>query len=176
MEHRRNKGLLIVVYVGVGSTHKDDSRERDDRRGIFIYSADSHCEGDRIDWGQQQKVLENSPFNTLVILDTCSSGSAFRQATHEGPGSLEFLIACGFSGETPAGLHSFSAVLCSTLEDMAAASFTISGLYERLLRNTTLYETLFYARLPNDGPEIKLQAMTAKVPWTDRSLIVHVQS
>jgi hypothetical protein len=46
---------------------------------------------------------------------------------------------------------------------MADEAFTISHLYERVLRqNTNLYETPFYARLPKSGPEIQLQAVKAK--------------
>jgi hypothetical protein len=115
-----------------------------------------------------------------MILDTCSSGSAYRLSTHKGSGSLEFLTACGFSGRALSGPESFSAALCSTLKDMVAETFTISRLYDRVLRRKMiLYETPFYARLPENGPEIQLQAMKAKDsvsqgPETRRTILLNV--
>ena len=127
---------------------------------IHCRTGDSQCS---VDWIPQQKILENSVFNTLIILDTCSSGAAFRLATHKGPGSLEFLTACGFSGAAGKGPNSFSAAICSALEDIATESFTISHLYGCVLRQkTNLFDTLFYARLPDNGPEIQLQAVKVK--------------
>ncbi|KAL9083183.1 MAG: hypothetical protein Q9165_008626 [Trypethelium subeluteriae] len=121
-----------------------------------------------IDWCHQQKILENSAFNTLIILDTCDSGFAYRLATHKGPGSLEFLTASGFSGwATSPGPESFSSALCSTLEDLAAESFTVSRLYERILCwKSKFYETPFYARLSTSGPEIRLQSVKARYSVT----------
>ena len=130
------------------------------RRSADIRWNNSQC---LIDWAHQQKHLENSAFDTLIILDTCDGGSAFRLAAHEGPGSLEFLTACGFSRLAPVGPNSFSAALCSTLRDMATDSFTISRLYERLLRSQMkLRYTPFYARLSEHGPAIQLQSVKAK--------------
>ncbi|KAF2691328.1 hypothetical protein K458DRAFT_455685 [Lentithecium fluviatile CBS 122367] len=165
LEHCENGGLLIVVYVGCGEGGLSDvGRIYSSSKGLFIYPLfEAHDRCERIDWTFHQRVLENSTFNTLITLDTCSSRSAVQLAKHKSPSSLEFLTACSPTGLALVGPRSFSAALCATLKDMAAEHFTISRLHERLCHpKTNLYETPFYARFPGNGTKIQLQVVKPK--------------
>src|SRR4051794_24755505 len=86
-----------------------------------------------VDWYSLQPMLMRSPCDVLLLLDCCYAACAVRG---ESSGTNELLAACGREIEAEGvSDRSFTRNLMFILSTFRSKPFTVSELYERLIRD-----------------------------------------
>src|SRR5450432_1229848 len=117
-----------------------------------------------LNWSELQPMLKRASCDVLIVLDCCFAGSAGRDSVK---GTKELLAACGMEViAEDVTQYSFTRNLIDKLRSFDTRPFTVSELYERLikarrrLRNTPQYVPL----TGRDRPSIRIAKLEPTVP------------
>lgn len=88
--------------------------------------------GPTLNWSELQPMLKRAPCDVLIVLDCCYAGTAGPDNVR---GTKELLAACGMEVIAEAvNEYSFTRNLIDKLRSFGARPFTVSELYERLIK------------------------------------------
>jgi hypothetical protein len=155
--HGGENKLLIVYYGGHGKY---------DRNGRSIWQAWLNEPGKpkspTLDWHSIQPMLKRAPCDVLILLDCCFAACAARGDIK---GTNELLAACGREVEAEGvSDRSFTKNLMRKLRSFGSQPFTVSQLYERLIkdRKRLVNTPVYYPMTGRNKPSISIAPLPTK--------------
>lgn len=119
-----------------------------------------------LNWSELQPMLKRASCDVFIVLDCCFAGSAGRDNVD---GTKELLAACGMEViAEDVSEYSFTRNLIDKLRSFGTRPFTVSELYERLMKaKRRLKNTPQYVPLTGrDKPSIRIARLEPTLPIT----------